>query len=109
MLTSHHTLKMLAQSSVFTDGENILHVPQQDDIDFLAPCSHEEADTRLMVGYMCLTLAADHGHHKIHIRTVDTDLVVLAVIVAQTLPDGDELWVANLPCTGLCSCDGDCI
>ena len=59
--------------------------------------------------YMCLTLAADHSHHKIHIRTVDTDLVVLAVIVAQTLPDGDELWVANLPCTGLCSCDGDCI
>jgi hypothetical protein len=32
--------------------------------------------------------AANHGHHKILLKTVDTDVVVLAVSVAQGLhPD----------------------
>ena len=38
--------------------------------------------------------AAQHGHHKILIRTVDTDVVVLAVYVAQGLQAGVELWLA---------------
>ena len=76
---------------VVTDGEAVLRVPEQDNINLLAPCSHEEADTRMMVH---VAHAAQHGHHKILVRTVDTDVVVLAVMVAQTLPDEDELWVA---------------
>ncbi|CAB1429789.1 unnamed protein product [Pleuronectes platessa] len=38
--------------------------------------------------------AARNGHHKIMIQTVDTDVVVLAVAVAQTLQPEDELWLA---------------
>jgi len=38
--------------------------------------------------------AARHGHHKIMIRTVDTDVVVLAVSVAQNLQPENELWIA---------------
>ena len=38
--------------------------------------------------------AANHGHHKILIKTVDTDVVVLAVSVAQGLLPEDELWLA---------------
>jgi len=38
--------------------------------------------------------AARNGHHKIMIQTVDTDVVVLAVAVAQTLQAEDELWLA---------------
>ena len=34
--------------------------------------------------------AANHGHHKILIKTVDTDVVVLAVSVAQGLLPEDE-------------------
>lgn len=37
---------------------------------------------------------AQHGHHKIQIRTVDSNVVVLAVMVAHTMPDEDELWIA---------------
>ena len=37
---------------------------------------------------------SQHGHHQIQVRTVDTDVVVLAVMVVQKLPAGDELWVA---------------
>lgn len=38
--------------------------------------------------------AANHGHHKILLKTVDTDVVVLAVSVAQGLQPEDELWLA---------------
>ena len=36
----------------------------------------------------------DHGHHNIAIRTLDTDVVVLAISVAQTLGPEYELWLA---------------
>ena len=38
--------------------------------------------------------AAQHGHHKIVVRTVDTDVVVLAVSVTQGFQPEDELWLA---------------
>ena len=50
----------------------------------LTPCSHEEADSRMMLHVV-------HAAHKILVRTVDTDVVVL---VAETLPAEDEVWLA---------------
>ena len=38
--------------------------------------------------------AAQHGHQKILIRTVDTNVMVLAVSMAQVLQPEHELWVA---------------
>ena len=76
---------------VVTDGEQVICVPQQEDVNSLAPCNQEEADTRMMLH---VAHAAQHGHHQIQVRTVDTDVVVLAVMVVQKLPAGDELWVA---------------
>ena len=38
--------------------------------------------------------AARHGHNKIMIRTVDTDVVVLAVSVVHHLQPENELWIA---------------
>ena len=38
--------------------------------------------------------SAQHGHHKILIWTVDTDVVVLAVSVAIGLGPEYELWLA---------------
>lgn len=37
---------------------------------------------------------AHNGHKKILIRTVDTDVVVLAVALARTLDEEAELWVS---------------
>ena len=74
---------------VVTDGEQVICVPQQEDVNSLAPCNQEEADTRMMLH---VAHAAQHGHHQIQVRTVDTDVVV--VMVVQKLPAGDELWVA---------------
>ena len=56
----------------------------------IAPCSHEEADTRIFLHVKNAYLS---GHQRIMIRTSDTDVVVLAVSMAGTLPNC-ELWVA---------------
>jgi len=47
----------------------------------LAPCNHEEAESDIMLH---AAHAAHSGHKKILIRTVDTDVVVLAVALARS-------------------------
>ena len=63
---------------------------QSRDVSGLAPCTHEEADTRILLH---LEDALKHGYNKVSIRTVDTDVIVLAVTSAQRL-NITELWVA---------------
>lgn len=58
-------------------------------MDNLAPCSHEEADTRLMLHALDARLT---GHRRIKIKTNDTDVVVLAISVAHEI-QADELWL----------------
>ena len=53
-------------------------------------CSHEVADTRLVLHAYH---ASQSGYRKIIIRTVDTDVVVLAVSRVQHL-SVDEIWIA---------------
>ena len=48
----------------------------------LEPCTHEEADSRIMVH---VADCRSQGHQKISIRTTDTDVVVLAVSVVASL------------------------
>ena len=56
----------------------------------LSPCSHEEADTRLIVH--CSDLAR-MSHTDIMIRTSDTDVVVLATAHYHSL-QLEKLWIA---------------
>ena len=56
-----------------TDGQNT---------DGLQPCSHEEADTRMLLH---VKDAMNCGFKSVMIRTVDTDVVVLAVTHFQDL------------------------
>ena len=71
-------------------GENVLTSEDRADTSALAPCNHEEADTRMMIHALDASL---HGHRRIKIRSNDTDVVVLAISVASTLPL-DELWIS---------------
>ncbi|KAH3710515.1 hypothetical protein DPMN_069999 [Dreissena polymorpha] len=59
-----------------TKGQEIVSNQQYELINTLAPCSHEDADTRAILR---VSDAASHGLRKVMIRTVDTDVVVLAV------------------------------
>ena len=63
---------------------------QSRDVSGLAPCPHEEADTRILLH---LEDALKHGYNKVSIRTVETDVVVLAVTSAQRF-NITELWIA---------------
>ena len=56
----------------------------------LAPCNPEEADTRIFVHARHASL---NGMKKILIRTVDTDVVILAIAFAKKL-EVEGLWVA---------------
>ncbi|KAG7164213.1 hypothetical protein Hamer_G014357 [Homarus americanus] len=76
---------------VVTDKKQVLTVPPRKDTANLAPCNHEEADTRMMVH---AADALECGHRRILIRTVDTDVVILAVALANERSEVlDELWL----------------
>ena len=62
----------------------------QIDLTGLVPCSHEEADTSL---FLHVADGVKKGYRKLLVRTVDTDVVVVAIATLnRTKPD--ELWVA---------------
>ena len=63
---------------------------QSRNVSRLTPCAHEEADTRTILH---LEDAVTEGFNKISIRTVDTDVVVLAVAAAQR-HGNTEIWIA---------------
>lgn len=60
------------------------------DTALISPCTHEEADTRL---FLHASDCAREGHKKVMVRTVDTDVVVLAISTFPSL-DVDEMWIA---------------
>ena len=67
---------------VVTDGKQVVCVPNQDTV-ILSPFNHEETDTRMLLHAFH---AASQGHNSIIIRTVNTDVLVLAVMVAEKVP-----------------------
>ena len=75
-----------------TNGDRILCSASETNRQHLEPCSHEEADSRIMLH---VADQVRQGHKRILIRTVDSDVVVLAVATAQQLQSNlEELWIA---------------
>ena len=75
---------------VSTKGNAVVCNRETDDTSSLSPCNHEEADTRQLLH---AADAAKNGLKKIMLRTVDTDVVVIAVSTFQDL-GLSELWIA---------------
>ena len=73
-----------------TDGQDVLTNPPHLDTTRLAPCNQEEADSCI---FLHVADAVYEGLQKVTIRTVDTDVVVLAVSFVKQLPI-QELWIA---------------
>jgi len=59
------------------------------DVVSLSQCDHEEADSRMMLH---LSAVVSAGHTRALIRTGDTDVLVLAVSLVQSIPSL-QLWV----------------
>lgn len=72
-----------------TSGESVLSSTNRTDLTMLTPCTHKEADKRLLLHVLDDSLL---GHRRVVIRTNDTDVIVLAVSVVSTIPV-EELWV----------------
>lgn len=72
-----------------THGDNVLSTSNRTCMETLMPCNHEEADTRLMIH---ASDASIKRHRRIKIRSNDTDVVVLAVGMATSLPI-QQCWV----------------
>ncbi|KAG7160431.1 hypothetical protein Hamer_G001677 [Homarus americanus] len=93
-LLSEQVMQLVVKESkqlVVTDKKQVLTVPPRNDTANLTPCNHEEADTRKMVH---AADALECGHRRILIRTVDTDVVILAVALANERSEVlDELWL----------------
>ena len=83
---------ILAQTNaqiIVTKGDDIV-CNLEIDRDLLAPCNHEEADTRMFVHAKHASLT---GSRTLTIVSSDTDVVVLA-IAAYTDLNIDALWIA---------------
>lgn len=77
---------------ITTIQQSILSYPPQTANGNLSPCSQEEAHTRI---FLHAAEALKKGHHNILIRTVDTDVVVLAVSFSDTYRETQvQIWVA---------------
>ena len=77
-----------ARYHLTTKGKLVLS-NQPTNVTALSPCHQEEADTRMLLH---LQHAAVQGHTKAYLRTVDTDVVVLAIYHFHEL-GLTELWV----------------
>lgn len=75
---------------VLSTSDNVVLSRSRDDLSGVSPCTHEEADTRLLLHALD---ASKEGFKKVMVRTVDTDVVVLAVTYFGLL-SLDELWIA---------------
>ena len=73
-----------------TDGIGVLCSPIDSDLARLASCSYEEANARLL---LLVTDDVQKGYKKVTIRTVDTDVVILAIASFSNIAP-EELWFA---------------
>ncbi len=88
-LVNYIKLQTTSKQLVSTNGSEVVCIPPIDTT-HLAPCNHEEADTRMILH---LADAVDKGFQKILLRTVDSDVVVLCVAVVAKI-SVRELWIA---------------
>ena len=74
---------------ITSSSQQMLTLYSATDMTALSPCQQEEADTRMMLH---LYHAAGQGHSKAFLRTIDSDVVVLAINIFHQLRLS-ALWI----------------
>ena len=87
-LTAELTQRVETKLLVMTDGENVYSNGVLD-LNNLMPCDIEEADESLFLHVKHIA----QEYHKILIKTVDIDVVVIARSVFYQILSISELWV----------------
>ena len=75
---------------IITKGEQVLSSPPLDDVSFVAPCNHDEADTRILLHVLDATQS---GFTKVGVRTVDTDVIAIGIGAFESIEGIEEFWV----------------
>ena len=85
------TINFRASEVYSTQGADALSSNQCTIGPDLAPCNHEEADSRL---FLCALHCAKQGQTRVLLRTVDTDGVVVIITIAMFHSlHIEELWI----------------
>ena len=84
---THNTAKQI----LATDGANVKSATPVPGDSLIIPCAHEEEDVRMLL-HVCH--AAKQGVTKAMIRTVNTDVPVIAIGKCESLGLNVELWMA---------------
>ena len=91
LLAESATGRDFPEKPVFsTYGDKVLSAPRRGDKIQIDPCTHEEADIRLVLH---LLDAAHAGHKKIMIRTCDTGVVGIILSKLASIPMAHEVWL----------------
>ena len=89
MLAAKQTSFERVNKQIFsTLSDRVLCSPANMDKSSLEPCTHEEADSRLILH---LSDAALKDHRRIMIQTSDTDVVILIIANMHKFPQGTEV------------------
>ena len=83
---THNTAKQI----LVTDGAKVMSATPVPGDSLIMPCAHEEEDVRMLL-HVCY--AAKQGVTKAMIRTVNTDVPVIAIGKCESL-GLNELWMA---------------
>ena len=75
---------------VSTVGERTISSSAELNHDHISPCTHEEADYRIILHVADM---ARNGVHKVLIRTIDTDVLVLCIAFYHRIQGLQELWL----------------
>ena len=74
---------------VFTQNSNVYRIPSVEIEPYLAPCNHEEADSRM---FLHAYESAEQGYSRVTIRSPDTDVFVIAISCFPKL-NVEYLWI----------------
>ena len=75
---------------VISDKGDRVIANREYDTSFIAPNNHYEADTK---AFLHLLDAVRSGHSKVFIRTVDSDLVIIAIALFLQIENLSHLWI----------------
>ena len=70
--------------------DKVLSSVGEESVVSISPSSHEEADAQLLLH---ASDAAMHGHSKVVIKTVDSDVISIALFAFPRIAEAEELWI----------------
>ena len=90
LLSKHIIMNIETSKIVVAAFEDKVPTLNNSDVETLSPCNHEEADTRIFLHALDMRRHSSIQH--VMIKTVDTDVLVLAVALFPEL-NLNELWM----------------